>query len=161
MSSTVMEFIPATAQHYGAIAQLVTSPEELYLVCPTCHYPWTVPQIEAIAQKRYNLTVGLLEGEVVAFSNLYDVQPDISAFIGNVIVSHTVRGKGIGKALLQHMMHLCQTEHQAQPHLSVVNHNTPALLLYTRLGFKPYSVEERPYLNGGIVGLIHMQYAKT
>lgn len=39
----MVEFIPATEQHYAAVGNLVTSPEELYLVYPSGHYPWYMP----------------------------------------------------------------------------------------------------------------------
>ncbi|MEO0869076.1 MAG: N-acetyltransferase [Cyanobacteria bacterium J06642_11] len=153
-----MKFIPATENNYQAIGHLVTSPEELYLVCPTGRYPWDVSQLRTIASQRHALTVGLIDQTVVAFSNLYDLVPQRSAFIGNVIVAKDHRGQGIGKALIQHMMTICQTTYGAVPHLSVFNNNTRALLLYTALGFVPYAVETRFDLHQNKVAMIHMRY---
>ncbi|MEM6252047.1 MAG: GNAT family N-acetyltransferase [Cyanobacteria bacterium P01_D01_bin.156] len=154
-----MEFIPATENHYKAIGHLVTSPEELYLVYPTGRYPWDVQQLAAIASQRHELTVGIVDSAVVAFADLYDLVPQQSAFIGNVIVTKDYRGKGIGKALIQHMMEICQTKYQATPHISVFNNNTPALLLYAGLGFVPYAVESRVNWEQKKVALLHMKYA--
>ena len=156
-----MQFLPATEQHYGAIASLVTSPEELYLVCPHGQYPWDVAQLRAIAAKRHSLTVGLVDDSVVAFSNLYDLVPQQSAFIGNVVVAKKYRGQGMGKALIQQMVATCQTQYQAQPHLSVFNGNTRALLLYTSLGFVPYAVEPKLDVQQARVALIHMKYGAS
>ena len=153
-----MDFISATEEHYPAIASLVTSPEELYLVCPTCRFPWDVAQLKAIAAQRHSLTVGMANQQVVAFSNLYDLVPQQSAFIGNVIVGSAYRGQGVGKRLIHHMITLCQTIYRARPHLSVFNDNTPALLLYFQLGFVPYDLEPRVNLKGDKVALIHMRY---
>ena len=151
-----MEFVPAMEDHYAAISHLIISPEELALVCPTCRYPWDTEQLRAIAQERHALTVGLLNSEVVAFANLYDVEPNKAAFIGHVIVGHSARGKGVGQGLIRHMIDICHQQYHAIPHLSVLNLNTPALLLYTKLGFRPYEVERRVSQKGEPFALIHM-----
>ena len=51
-----MPLILATEQHYSAIGQLVTSPEELYLVYPSGCYPWDVQQLKDIAAKHLSFT---------------------------------------------------------------------------------------------------------
>lgn len=154
-----MELIPAIEQHYPAIGNLVTSPEELFLVYPSGYFPWDVEQLKAIAAVRHELTVGIVNGRVVAFSNFYDLVPHKSAYIGNVIVAPDYRGQGLGKTLIKHMMHACQEKYQAIPHISVFNGNTRALLLYAELGFTPYAVESKLNLTGNRVALIHMKYA--
>lgn len=153
-----MELIPATEQHYPDIGHLVTSPEELYLVYPNGKFPWDVEQLKTIAAKRHELTIGVVDNSVVAFANLYDLLPQQSAYIGNVIVASAYRGHGLGKALISHMIYVCQDKYQAIPHISVFNDNTRALLLYTELGFKPFAVESRFNLNHDKVALIHMKY---
>lgn len=153
-----MKFASAVEAHYPAIANLATSPEELYLVCPTCRFPWDVEQLKATAAKRHELTVGIVDHRVVAFANLYDLIPRQSAFIGNVVVAAGYRGRGLGKALIKHLMAICQDSYQVVPHISVFNDNTRALLLYTALGFAPYAVEPRLDLNHETVALIHMKY---
>lgn len=100
----------------------------------------------------------MIDQTVVAFSNLYDLVPQQSAFIGNVIVAKGYRGRDVGKSLIQHMMTICQTQYGAQPHLSVFNNNTPALLLYAALGFVPYAVESRLDLQRNRVATINMRY---
>lgn len=155
----MVEFVPATEQHYAAVGNLVTSPEELYLVYPSGHYPWDSRQLGAIATQRHDLTVGLVDNTVVAFANFYDLEPQKLAFIGNVIVARAYRGQGIGKALIKHMVSICQQKYQATPHISVFNSNTRALLLYAELGFKPYDVEPRKNLTDDTVAMIHLRYA--
>ena len=154
----VMKLLPATEQHYVAIGNLVTSPEELYLVCPSGNYPWDVEQLKAIAAKRHSLTVGIVDDEIVAFANFYDLVPQTSAFIGNVIVAQSYRGRGLGKILIQHMVKTCQHKYKAVPHISVFNDNARALLLYSDLGFSPYAVEQKLNLGGDRVALIHMRW---
>lgn len=151
-----MQFINAGREHYEAITRLISSAEELYLVHPGGQYPWTVAQLEILAESRANFTVALIDDEVVAFANLYNVEPDESAFIGNVIVAAAYRGQGIGKLLTQHMADLCVTVYSAVPHLSVFGSNTRAMLMYANLGFDPYAVEARTDLEGKPVALVHM-----
>lgn len=155
-----MQFVNATEIHYSDIANLVSSPEELYLVYPSGSYPWSIKQLQELAKIRLNFTICMIENRIVAFANLYHVKVGESAFIGNVIVSKDYQGQSIGKALTQYMMEVCQTQHKAIPHLSVFNFNTRALLMYTQLGFEPYAIEPRKNLTGDSVALIHMQYGK-
>ncbi len=158
-TTETMKLIPATEEHYAAIGNLVTSPEELYLVCPNCKYPWNVEQLQVTAANRHALTVGIVDNIVVAFANLYDLVPQTSAFIGNVVIAQSHRGQGLGKVLIKHMMATCQDKYQVLPHISVFNDNTRALLLYTKLGFVPYAVEPRLNLSNKTVALIHLKYA--
>ena len=41
--------------------------------------------------------------------------------------------------------------------ISVFSDNTPALLLYSKLGFEPYQVEQRKNFNKDRVALLHMK----
>ena len=153
-----MEFQTAAQRHYPEIIKLVTSPEELFLISPKAQYPWDIHQLEAIAHQRLNLTVVLDQGVVVGFASLYDVEPNDIAFIGNVIVAAAYRGRGVGSALTEHMIKLCVFEHNAVPHISVFGINSRALLLYSSMGFKPYEIEARRYLDGQDTALIKMCY---
>lgn len=154
----MISFLPATEDLYADIANLATSPEELYLAYPNGAFPWDIAQLQLLARQRIDLTVALEDNKVVAFANLYHLNPGVSAFIGNVIVAPSHRGKGLGKALTNYMVNLCRTQYGATAHLSVFNFNTKALLMYTGLGFVPYAIDIRQNLKAENVGLIHMKY---
>jgi ribosomal protein S18 acetylase RimI-like enzyme len=156
-----VEFIPATRQHYIEIINLVSSPEELYLIAPAAKYPWDIEQLEEISRRRQNLTVAVINDTVAAFANLYDVIPNDTAFIGNVIVADKFKGRGIGKALCHHMNDICVFEHNAVPHISVYSNNSKALLLFTKIGFIPYAVESRKNQSDENIALIKMSYEPT
>lgn len=156
-----IEFIHADWEHYAAITRLVSSPEELYLIYPAGQYPWTVEALTELATVRSDFTVGLVDSRVVAYANLYNVNLGKSVFIGNLIVDDAYKGRGIGKRLAQHMMDLCAHKYFAVPHLSVLSYNAHAMLLYARLGFEPYAVEERKGLYGESVAVIHMCLCQT
>lgn len=152
---------PATHTDFTYVCQLVTNEEELFRVYPSGHYPLTVEQLEDIAQERTALTVIEHKKRIVGFGNLYHHIPGKQAFIGNIIVHAEHRGRGIGKALVQYMMILAFEEHQLpQVCISVFSDNTPALLLYTALGFTPYEIEERITPCGQRAALIHMRVSQ-
>jgi ribosomal protein S18 acetylase RimI-like enzyme len=154
-----MQFIEAERNHFSEIAKLPSSPEELYLVYPSGHYPWTIEQLDKLHETRKDFTIAVITGSVAAFANLYNVKPGESAFIGNVIVGDDHKGKGLGKALTEHMLKVCKEKYRAVPHLSVFGFNARAMLMYSSMGFMPYDVESRKNLRGEAVALIHMCHA--
>lgn len=81
-----LRFRPAVEEDYPAISGLVTSEEELFFVYPRGHYPFDVQQIRVLAGERHELTVAIVKGKVVGFTNLYDMEAKHRAFIGNVII---------------------------------------------------------------------------
>ncbi|MCU7859633.1 MAG: GNAT family N-acetyltransferase, partial [Candidatus Thiodiazotropha sp. (ex Lucinoma kastoroae)] len=63
---------------------------------------------------------------------------------------------GIGKRLIRHMCDIIFNRYASEVHISVFNFNTPALLLYASLGFRPYDLEQHNLPNGNDSVLIHM-----
>jgi len=155
-----MKILEAIEDHYGDIAALPSCAEELYLVHPNGTFPWDVDQLKALAADGSDLTVAVKEDKVIAFANLYDVIPGKSAFIGNVIVDTEHRGQGVGKAVVERLVDICQKQYQAIPNISVFSVNESALLMYASMGFMPSSIEERQDPEGNRVDLIHMEYLK-
>lgn len=85
------------------------------------------------------------EGQPVGFANLY-IQPfgklrHQSLF--SILVREDCRGKGVGTALLSHLMKEAKEEHGIEIlHLEVYDGN-PAQKLYAKLGFEVYGRHER------------------
>ena len=52
-----MAIRPAKVRDYAAISRLTTSEDELYMVFPKGIYPFTVDQVQQLAQQRKALTV--------------------------------------------------------------------------------------------------------
>jgi ribosomal protein S18 acetylase RimI-like enzyme len=109
-----------------------------------------------------NLTVGSIDDKVVAFANLYDVQPGKWAFIGNVVVQEAQRGRGAGRALVDHMLGLIFVEHALpEARISVFSENTSALRLYETMGFAEYGRESRKDPRDREVTLLHLKRGQT
>jgi len=156
-----MKLREATANDFEAIVRLIPTEDELFRVYPKGKHPFTIDQVHSLAESRKELTVAVERGRVVGFANLYDVEVGKWAFVGNVVEAREFRGRGIGRLLVSHMIRqafdkYCVTEAR----ISVFNDNTPALLLYAGMNFKPYAVEERENPSGIRVGLIHMRFAQ-
>lgn len=153
-----MEIREAVPEDYDAIVRLVPSREELFFVYPKGRHPFTVDQLRVLADTRQELTVVVRDGQVVGFADLYDLQPDRWAFIGNVVIARAHRGEGLGGRLVRYMVQAAFEKYLVrEARISVFNDNTSALLLYSGLGFEPYSLEERRDPLGRRIALIHMR----
>jgi ribosomal protein S18 acetylase RimI-like enzyme len=153
-----MDIRLATPEDYREIVALVPNREELYLVYPKGKHPFTVSQLQELAESRKELTVAVQDGRVVGFANLYGLQSEKWVFIGNVVIQPTFRGSGLGQKLVEHMVQLAFEKYRVpEVRISVFNSNVPALLLYGTLGFRPYDLEQRIDPEGNRVALIHMR----
>lgn len=156
-----MEIRPVTPEDYKEIVSLMPNQKELFLVYPKGKHPFTVGQLQELADHREELTVAVQSGQIIGFANLYDIQANEWAFVGNVVIHREFRGSGLGQKLVAYMVQIAFENYQLpEVRISVFNDNTPALLLYDSLGFKPYALEERSDPAGNRVALIHMRLRK-
>jgi ribosomal protein S18 acetylase RimI-like enzyme len=122
------------------------------------YYPLSVQQLEAVVANRSDSTVILLDNEIVGFANFYEVKENDYCSIGNVIVSSHFRNKGIGKYLFETMESIALKKYNVREmHISCFNMNTKGILLYSKLGYIPYEIEERLDKDGRKVALIKMK----
>ncbi len=153
----MIEYRVATDRDFGQICALIRNEDELFRIYPGGHFPFTVSQLRELARERMELTVADREGKVVGFANLYD-NGEGKIFIGNLVVDVSCRGEGIGRGLVQHMLERAYRYLGLEEVcISVFGDNTPALLLYSSMGFSPYDIEERTDPHGVRTALIHMQ----
>ncbi len=118
--------------------------------------------MQATIDTRLDSTVVELEGETVAFANLFRLPAEEGCAIGNVVVSPAVRGRGVGRYLIERMIDIATSRHHAsEVKVSCFNQNIAALRLYPKLGFQPYAIEERWDRRGHRVALIHMRLARS
>ena len=72
--------------------------------------------------------------------------------------SFPLSGEGVASYLIKHMAKLAFEHHKAQEvTVSCFNQNTGGILLYNKLGFRPYGIEQRIDYNGDQVALIHFR----
>lgn len=149
---------PAEERDLATICRFPQSEDELFFMFPKASYPLTPEQLRDAIAQRSDATVVELDGEVAAFADCYRRESGAPLFIGNAIVSPAARGRGVGRYLIETMIELAFSRHgAAEVHVSCFNGNAAGLLLYARLGFRPYAVEERQDRSGNRVALIHMQ----
>ena len=109
--------------------------------------PPTPEKLERLAEHSVELTTVEFEGQVIGFAKLYNGEAGAFVFIGNVIVDSALRGRGIGRELMKHMMGLCR-DYAPEARLSVFAENRPAIMLYLSRGFRPYDAVVRKNLSG-------------
>jgi len=148
----------ATEEDFEGVCHLIKSKEELFLAYPNGQFPLTVDQLKELSKQRKELTVAVEENKIIGFANLYNYKQNDSAFIGNVVIEKTHRGKGLGKKTIIYMLEQAYTKYNLpEVRISVFSDNNIALLLYSGIGFIPYEIEERNSLDGKRVALIHMK----
>ena len=153
-----LDYRRANADDYVAISSLITTPEELFRVYPAGRYPFTLEQVNQLALIRMELSVATVANKVVAFANLYGYEPNQHIFIGNLVIDQNYRGNGIGQGMVQYLLKQVFYKYRLmEARISVFSDNTPALLLYSKLGFEPYRVEERKNFERQRVVLLHMK----
>lgn len=149
---------PIKISDFGKIRQLPQNKEELFFMFPKADYPLSVEQLGTVVENRSDSTVILLDKEIVGFANFYEVKENDYCSIGNVIVSSYFRNKGIGKYLIETMESIALKKYNVREmHISCFNTNTKGILLYSKLGYIPYEVEERLDKDGRKVVLIKMK----
>lgn len=153
---------PVAEKDIQVICGFPKSEDELFFLFPKAAFPLTASQLQDAIAQRSDSTVVEFDGEIVAFANFYRWEVGGCCSIGNVIVSPTVRGRGVGRYLIEQMIGLAFSRHQAaEVTVSCFNENVAGLLLYPQLGFQPYAVEERKNKKGGRVALIHMRLPRN
>lgn len=136
--------------------------DELFFLFPKATFPLDPLQLRDAIAQRSDSTVVELGGEVVAYANFYRWEAGGRCSIGNVIVSPLARERGVAHYLVEKMIDLAFSKHQAaEVTVSCFNQNVAGLLLYPKLGFRPYGIEERQDKKGSRVGLIHMRLPKN
>ena len=158
----MIEIRPATPDDLVTITDLLTTPDELFLVYPKGRFPFTISQTQRLFSERFEFTV-LCDGEKIAgFANLYNRQQNEHAFIGNVFIAPEYRHQGLGKLLLNYMIKAVFVKYRLQEaRLSVFSDNMPAIALYESSGFQAYSSEQRLDRKNQTRTLVHMKLANT
>ena len=149
---------PTIDEDLAAICGFAQTPQELYFFFPKADYPLTTKQlIQVLKERTYATTIE--HNEIIAgFANFYYWQENGVCKIGNVAVNPTLRKKGIAQYLMQIMQEKAKQYYNAtEIQVSCFNHNTAGLLLYKKLGFKAFDIEQRLDKQQNQIALIHLR----
>lgn len=106
---------------------------------------------------RESSTVVLCNNIIIGFANFYQTEINQSCSIGNVVINSRYRRKGAAKYLIGVMEHIAIEKYNAtEIHISCFNQNVAGLLLYSKLGYKPYEIEKRLDTESRPIALIKM-----
>jgi ribosomal protein S18 acetylase RimI-like enzyme len=140
-----------------AICAFAHSAEELYYLAPRARFPLSVDQLAASIAQRSDSSVVCRGDQVLAFANIYKREQD-ACYVGNVAVAAQTRRQGVARFLMQRMAQLATERHGARElRVSCFNPNTAGLLLYSRLGYTPFALEERLDGQQQPIMLIHLR----
>ena len=133
-------------------------PMELYFFMPTARFPLTLDVLEEMVAARQAPTVIMADGDVAGFADLYGCEFGNVCRIGNVVISPECRGRGAATALVRHMIGLAFEDFDARRvELACFNNNLAGLLLYPKLGFRPFEIESRVGPSGERLALIQFR----
>jgi len=151
-------FRPVRDSDLAAIAGFAGTPEELYYLAPRASFPLSVEQLAASIAQRSDSSVVCRGEQVLGFANIYKREPGGACYVGNVAVAPHARRQGVARFLMQRMGELARARHAAsEVRVSCFNSNTAGLLLYGRLGYRPFALEERLDWQQLPIVLIHLR----
>ena len=108
--------------------------------------PWSERSIASELANEYSLwLVDEQDGTVAGYVGSQSVPPE--ADVMNLAVAPESRKLGLGKALMQELMHRLRENGIESLTLEVRESNFPALALYTKLGFVQVGKRPRYYVN--------------
>ena len=103
--------------------------------------PWSRKSIaDSISHAPWHLFVADLDGKIVGYGGVYLILDE--GQISNIAVLGSYRSKGIGRAILDAIIDLCEKEECARITLELRKSNSAARALYEKCGF--VEVGERP-----------------
>ncbi|AEA70383.1 GNAT family N-acetyltransferase [Pseudomonas brassicacearum] len=158
----ILQSRPVKADDIKTLCSFAQDARELFYMFPKAQYPLTEAQLSDAIAQRFDSTVIEARNRVVGFANFYRAETGGVCCIGNVIVAQEARGKGVATFLVETMTALAFDRYDAtEVQVSCFNENTAGLLLYPKLGFLPFAVEERVSPDSRRTALIHMRRGRT
>lgn len=158
----MLTYRPVTEADLATLCTLPRTAEELFHCFPKARFPLTEDQLRAAIEQRADSTVVELDGRVVGFASFYQWAEGGTCAIGNVMVAADARRRGVASYLIRALCALAFDNYRADKvKVSCFDTNTAGLLLYPRLGFVPYAIEEQQDGNGERVALIHLRLIRN
>ena len=127
---TILHFIRELARYEKLEQEMIATEEDLQNTLFGEH-----PQAEVILQFEKNIPVGF----ALFFSNYSTFLGKAGIHLEDLFVLPEHRGKGHGKALLNHLREIAHTRGAGRLEWNVLDWNTPAIEFYQAIGAKPVS----------------------
>ena len=128
--SLLLELIHELAVYEKAPAEAVATPELIHQALFGQH-----PTAEAVIAEWQEKSAGF----ALFFHNFSTWLGKPGLYLEDLFVRESVRGKGIGKALLLHLAGIARDRNCGRMEWSVLDWNRPAIEFYESLGAKPQS----------------------
>ena len=111
--------------------------------------PWSADSFLAEVERKPEIGHSLVlrdpAGDLAAYAVVWFIVDEIH--IGNIAVSPDLRGRGLGRRLLEHILAEGRARSMAFATLEVRPSNRPAVSLYRSLGFRKVAVRKNYYHN--------------
>ncbi len=132
---------PVTDEDLAAVCGFFADERELHYAFPGVTYPLSETVLKSFIESRSDATVLTSKGRSVGFADLFNIKENDECSIGNVIISRGHRRKGAAMFLLKAMIDIAVSSHNATRIIVPCwCENTRGLLLYSKLGFKPFDI---------------------
>lgn len=142
-------FRPMDEADYDVLPRLISGPGEASLVFWETADPTSLQAIRDLLQARQDQTVAESRGRVVGLGALYEVEEGKQGYVGPVLVDPRYRGHGVGSRLMSHLLDTAFRRHRLREvRARVLGENEDGIVLFSEMGFIPYSNEERPGRDG-------------
>jgi len=106
--------------------------------------PWTLAQLESQLPDEMHVFLAAEEdGKVLGYVGMMTVLDE--GYISNVAVAPEARRCGIGKKLIEELLHRAEKRELSFVTLEVREHNEPAIGLYAAQGFAPVGLRKNYY----------------
>jgi ribosomal protein S18 acetylase RimI-like enzyme len=132
---------PITEKDFASVCGFFAAERELHYAFPGVTYPLTGSVLKTFVESRSDPTLLLADRAIAGFADLFNILPNVECFIGNVIVNKDFRRRGAGMFLIKEMTDIAVSRHGvSRLIIPCWCENTGALLLYSKMGFKPYDI---------------------
>ena len=132
-----MQIIPMTAAHTAKLAEL----EELCF-----SEPWSEKALLEEIDNPAAYFITAVDGDaILGYGGMHTVLGE--SYIDNIAVFPEHRGRGVGRAVTKALIEKAKENDGVFITLEVRTSNTPAITLYTALGFETVGVRKRFYTN--------------
>jgi RimJ/RimL family protein N-acetyltransferase len=149
---------PVAENDLARIIGFFAEERELRYSFPEAPYPLPIGFLRKSIDSRSDSSVVVGNGAPVAFANLFNIVSNSECTIGNVIVDKSHRRQGAAQFLLHSMIDIASERYRVNRVIVPCwSENTRGLMLYTRLGFRPFDLIVKTFSTAGQVPVVMLE----